>query len=97
MNVISPSYNYSMENKYTGCNIVESVVRRAQKPEVKKTPQHSVIKLFILRLVIAAVMIGFIAALHFFPNLAGFSSVKSALKNVFCYDVFGRISFGIAI
>lgn len=90
---------YGMDEKYTGCNIVESVVStvpsprptgRTQEPKEKGT--H-----FILRLVISALMIGVILVLHFYPSLPFASGVTDVLRKVFCYDVFGRGTFGTVL
>ena len=85
-----------MEDKYNGCNIVESVVTSApvreepaKKPKSKKDKSH-----FLVRLLISAVIIGFIVVLHYFPSLPFAGSVTEVLRKVFCVDVFGRASFG---
>lgn len=94
MNGLVPSYKYGMD-KYSGCNIVESVVKSTRADYAKKKPEHSRLKSFILRAVLAGIAVGFIAALHFFPDVAAFSAVRDVLRNVFCYDVFGRMEFGV--
>lgn len=81
-------------DKYSGCNIVESVVTPAQKPraERKKKP-HS--HLF-LRFALAVCAVGIILALHYAP-IPALAGVKSVLHDVFCYDVFGRSEFGTSV
>ncbi len=85
-----PSYIYSME-KYSGCNIVESVVARAEKPKAKvaKAGRFGIF----VRWIIAAVTVGIICMFAFSP-IPAFSAARSALSRVFCYDVFGRSEFG---
>lgn len=85
-----------MDDKYSGCNIVESVVTSAPvsetpaaKPAHKKEKSH-----FFVRLLISAIIIGIIAVLHYFPSLPLASGVTEVLRKVFCVDVFGRASFG---
>lgn len=89
-----------MDDKYFGCNIVESAVdwsERAVRTEndigqsVDKSGTH-----FFLRFFLAVVIIGIIASLHYFGSAIPYSGeVCTALRKVFCYDVFGRSEFGI--
>lgn len=85
-----------MDDKYSGCNIVESVVTSApvrEDPAAKSAPKKEKSH-FILRLLISAVIIGFIVVLHYFPSLPLASGVTQVLRKVFCVDVFGRALFG---
>ena len=87
-----------MDDKYEGCNIVESVVtavpspRKAKQRRAQKVGTH----LFV-RFVVSALIIGFIAVLHYYPSLPFFTGVSDVLKRVMCYDVFGRTAFGTTI
>ena len=88
-----------MDEKYKGCNIVESVVttptikqKAPSKPRDVKEKSH----LFV-RLVISALIIGAILVIHYFPTLAFSGAVTEGLRKVFCYDVFGRTTFGTTI
>lgn len=78
-------------DKYSGCNIVDSVVSSA--PKSKKVRAGKPLTGFVIRVVIAAVAIGLMCAIKYAP-VAWATSVKSVLHSVFCYDVFGRDSFG---
>ncbi|MDE6200515.1 MAG: hypothetical protein K2M47_01355 [Clostridiales bacterium] len=89
-----------MDDKYEGCNIVESVVTASRLPEQKdgkKRTDGTFKSHFILRLLISAIIIGVILVLHYFPSLPLASGVSSVLKRVFCYDVFGRGAFGVSL
>ena len=83
-----------MDGKYDGCNIVESVVtaKESRKPEAKKNKSR--VGGFIVRLTIAAAVIGLIVIMHFFPEAPVVGSVANILRKVFCYDMFGRTEFG---
>ena len=81
-----------MDEKYNGCNIVESVVRQVDKPR-KAAKDRTPISAFLLRLGIAALAVGLILAVHYLP-IAALDGVRSVLKQVFCYDVFGRSGIG---
>lgn len=88
---------YGMDDKYSGCNIVESVVTSApvgEEPAEKQKP-NSERSHFIMRLLISALIIGFIVVLHYFPSLPFASGVTEVLRKVFCVDVFGRATFGL--
>lgn len=84
-----------MEDKYNGCNIVESVLksasvkRRAPRREEK---QH---RGFWVRLTVAAALVGAVLALHFLAFVPWIGVSRETLRDVFCYDVFGRDEFGI--
>ncbi|MDE7406611.1 MAG: hypothetical protein K2M89_07050 [Clostridiales bacterium] len=89
-----------MDEKYEGCNIVESVVTAARLPERKedkKRADGNVKSYFLTRLIISAIIIGVILILHYFPSLPLASGVRGVLKQVFCYDVFGRGAFGVIL
>lgn len=89
-----------MDEKYEGCNIVESVVTAAHITEHKDDTKRGDGKwksYFLMRLIISAVIIGVILVLHYFPSLPLASGVSGVLKKVFCYDVFGRGSFGVSL
>ena len=90
-----PSYIGCMDdNKYSGCNIVESVVTRVERKKTAKPKRPR--GMFFARLFIAAGIVGAILALHYLP-IAALSPVKSALHDVFCYDFFGRTEFGTSV
>ncbi len=78
-------------DKYDGCNVVETSVTAPEKPKTKKP---RAVRRLIVKLAVAAALIGFICAVHFIPALDG---VRSALRAVFLYDVFGRGGFGVGI
>ncbi len=80
-----------MDEKYSGCNVVESVVKQVDRPIPKS--EKRTIRAFLLRFCIAALAIGIICAVHYVP-LEAFEGVRSALKQVFCYDIFGRSGIG---
>ena len=85
-----------MDEKYKGCNIVESVVTTPKK-EIKTPKKASVENVkshFFVRLIISALIVGVILALHYVPVLSRQTAVSEALGKVFCYDVFGRTDFG---
>lgn len=89
-----------MDEKYEGCNIVESVVtsaRLSEQRDDKKRTDGKFKSHFILRLIISAIIIGVILILHYFPSLPLASGVTDVLKKVFCYDVFGRGAFGVTL
>ncbi|MDE7107891.1 MAG: hypothetical protein K2O39_06155 [Clostridiales bacterium] len=89
-----------MDEKYEGCNIVESVVTAARSTEQnddKKRTDSRTKTYFLMRLIISALIIGVILILHYFPSLPLVSGVTSVLKKVFCYDVFGRGAFGVTL
>ena len=80
-------------DKYSGCNKVESKVTEVEREKPKrKKPRRT----FFLRLCIAAAAVGVILALHYLP-IAALSSARSALREVFCYDMFGRTQFGTSV
>ncbi|MCH5155884.1 MAG: hypothetical protein J1F69_04685 [Clostridiales bacterium] len=89
-----------MDEKYSGCNIVESVVTAShlseQKKDKKRT-QGGQKKHFFARLIISALFIGVILVLHYFPMLPFAGEMTDVLRKVFCYDVFGRQSFGTTL
>ncbi len=77
-------------DKYSGCNIVESVVKNENAVGKKVRKKHIGL---IVRLIVAAAFIGLICFAAYAP-LPFLSEVRAVLKSVFCYDVFGRESFG---
>lgn len=81
-----------MDGKYNGCNIVESVVTEKPSQPVAARPKRG--GRLLLRIVISAVIVAFILVLHYFPNLPIAGEAVGFLRRVFCYDVFGRGSFG---
>lgn len=89
-----------MDDKYTGCNIVESVVtctppKQADDQNKRAESKHK--SHIFLRLIISALIIGVILVLHYFPSLPYASGVTDVLRKVFCYDVFGRGAFGATL
>ncbi len=81
----------SDNEKYKGCNVVGAVVTDARAAEGKKPTRIK--KSFFIKLAIAAVIVGFICFVCFAP-FDWLDPVHSALKSIFCYDFFGRESFG---
>lgn len=90
-----------MDEKYKGCNIVESVVTapppKEQKGEKKRAADSGVKSHFLMRLIISAFIIGVILVLHYFPTLPQANALTDTLRSVFCYDVFGRSGFGTSV
>lgn len=86
-----PSYIYRMDDKYSGCNIVESAVTEIPRKAPVRAPKSH--KSFFVRLLCAAAAVGAILVLHYLP-IAALAPVKSVLRDAFCYDVFGRSDFG---
>lgn len=88
-----------MTDKYSGCNIVESVVTGEKKsaPRRKKRKEVSRLRLFLLRFVIAAILVCVVVAIHYFSDFTVVDAVKTVLHDVFCYDVFGRNVFGMSV
>ncbi|MDE7164113.1 MAG: hypothetical protein K2O04_01650 [Clostridiales bacterium] len=90
-----------MDEKYTGCNIVESVVSSAPSSHTTSEGAARGRKgrgtYFFVRLIISALIIGVILVLHYYPSLPFASGVTDVLRNVFCYDVFGRGTFGTVL
>lgn len=89
-----------MDDKYTGCNIVESVVTCTPPKPIdseKKRTESKPKSHFFARLIISAIIISFILVLHYIPSLPFAGGVTDVLRKVFCYDVFGRASFGVAL
>lgn len=75
-------------DKYSGCNVVESVVSPAPKAEVKKPKSTLGIKI-----IISFAAVGLIALIAFAP-IPGMEVVRSAVKTIMCYDLFGRSDIG---
>ena len=80
-------------DKYSGCNVVESVVKSEKKGAVKVKKKHG--SALLIRLAVAAALVGVICFVAYAP-LSFLSVVRDALKSVFCYDVFGRDGFGVS-
>lgn len=80
---------YRMDEKYLGCNVVESVVTKSPAPAKKDKRRYGLI----IRLAVAAIMVGVICLFVYAP-MPFFVQAREALKAVFCYDVFGRTGFG---
>lgn len=78
----------SVEEKYSGCNVVETTVtqKRAQPTKKRKT-------FFWVRLGIAAALTAGIVGLRYIHSPTGLT-VRAAVKSVVCYDVFGRTDIG---
>lgn len=79
-------------DKYSGCNVVDSVVTTPPKPSTRVKPRRFFMG-FAARLAVAGAAIAAICAVKFI-NIASFSTVGDILRDVFCYDVFGRSGFG---
>lgn len=76
--------------KYTGCNVVESVQSTPNKPPVEKRRSYAG---FLIRLGVSVLIIAFIATVAYAPWDI-LAPVREVVRDVFCYDVFGRIEFG---
>ena len=83
-----------MDEKYSGCNIVESTVTEKTVQHVK-TPKPSRLKSFFIRLAVSAALVAAIVAVHYLPQTPAFSGIKSVAGGAFKYDVFGNSSFGV--
>lgn len=83
------TYNLTMD-KYSGCNIVDSVVTAPPKP-VKKVKKRGLAS-FLLRVAIAAAAVGSMCVLRYGGTTV--QPVRDVMRDVFCYDVFGRDGFG---
>lgn len=79
-----------MDEKYNGCNVVESVVTQVEPRKKSSAKPRSA---FFIRFITAAAIVGAILALHYLP-IAALGGVRDALKQVFCYDMFGRSGIG---
>ncbi len=77
-------------DKYTGCNVVESVVTRMPQIKVKRKRKW---RGFFVRLAVAAAVVGAFCMFAYAP-IPGMKAARSAAARVFCYDVFGRTGFG---
>lgn len=89
-----------MDEKYTGCNIVESVVTTVPSPRpTEKKPQKKLDgkSHLLLRIIISALIVSIILVLHYFPSLPLANGAVDVLKKVLCYDIYGRSSFGVTI
>ena len=82
-----------MEDKYDGCNIVESVVTEPTNRFVKKAKKH--FHAWIVQFCIAALIIGFVLVLHYCGSVPWIWKTAEFVRRVFCYDIFGRTEFGI--
>ena len=76
-------------DKYNGCNKVQSEVSTPQKPKKKRMGWRG----FLIRLAISVVVVAFFLCVRFIP-LPAFESVRNVLHAIFCFDFFGRTSFG---
>ncbi len=85
-----PTYNLTMD-KYSGCNIVDSVVTAPPKPV--KTVKRRGLASFLARAAVAAVAVGFMCLLRY-GGIAAMQPVRDVAHDVLCYDVFGRDGFG---
>ena len=63
LNILRIAHIYYSMDKYSGCNIVESVVAAAPVPHKEKKKRN--VKGFFVRLAVAAVCVGVIAAVRF--------------------------------
>lgn len=81
-------------DKYSGCNIVESVVTPVQKPRAERAKKQRTH--WFSRLALALCAVGMILVLHYVP-IPALAGVKSVLHDVFCYDIFGRTEFGTSV
>lgn len=77
-------------DKYTGCNVVESVVTRQYS--TKKVKKRS-FRGALIRLAVAAAIVGVMCFFAYAP-IPALSAAREGVKCVFCYDVFGRTDFG---
>ena len=72
-------------DKYSGCNRVESVSYTPQKQKTQKVKRNY--RSFLARFAVACVLVAGVLAVVYIPALA---PVRETLKNVICYDMFGR-------
>lgn len=79
-------------DKYSGCNIVESVITTPPKPSSKVKPRRALFG-FAVRLAVATAAVAVLCAVKY-VHIAPFSTVGEILRDIFCYDVFGRTGFG---
>ena len=82
-----------MDDKYEGCNKVESVITEPANRFVKKA--ENFFHAWIVQLCIAVVIVGFVLVLHYCGNVSWIGQTAEFVRRVFCYDIFGRTEFGI--
>lgn len=80
-------------DKYYGCNIVESTVKKIPRSAPVKPKKRW--RAFLVKLFISLAIIGVIAAVRYAP-VAWLDPVRSVLRSVLCYDAFGRTAGGSA-
>lgn len=76
-------------DKYEGCNKVESAVSAAQKPKKKRMGWRA----FCIKLGIAAFIVAVFLCVRYLP-FSWLAPVRQVLHDIFCFDFFGRTSFG---
>ncbi len=81
-------------DKYSGCNVVDSVVTAVEK-EKRDKPKKRCVGFFV-RTAVAAAAVGMLLAVHFAP-IPYKDDIKGALRGVFFYDAFGRTDFGTSV
>lgn len=81
-------------DKYHGCNIVESTVKKVTPPPPVKRDKP--LKGLLVRLALAAGIILVICAVRYAP-VEWLKPVREALHAVFCYDAFGRFAGAAAL
>ncbi|MCX4313404.1 MAG: hypothetical protein OSJ83_06030 [Clostridia bacterium] len=83
----APSHIIYGMDKYHGCNIVESTVKRVTPPSPVKRekPWRGIL----IKLALAACIILVICAVRYLPA-EWLDPVREVLHSVFCYDAFGR-------
>ncbi len=78
-------------DKYSGCNVVDSVVTAVEREKREKPKRR--FGGFLMRTAVAATAVGLLLALHYAP-LPYKDDITGALRGVFFYDAFGRTEFG---
>lgn len=83
-----------MDQKYSGCNIVESVVTETAPRSAIKKRTPSRIKCFLVRFIVSAALAGLIVCARYIPKTGFGERASEVIKSAFTYDVFGNRSFG---
>ena len=69
---------------------MESAVTTPEKPKAKREKRF---RGFLIRLAIASVIVAFFLCVKYIPSEA-LDPVRAVLHRIFCFDFFGRTSFG---
>ena len=76
-------------DKYEGCNKGESAVTATQKPKRKRMGLRG----FLIKLGISAFIVVLFLCVRYLP-MSWLEPVRRVLHDIFCFDFFGRTSFG---